>query len=252
MENETINEIYQVKTPQFEGPFNLLLNLIEEKKLFINEISLAFICEDYLNYLTELQDSKHEKISNFIIIASTLILIKSKSILPNLELSKEEEEDVHKLEERLKLYQYYLKLSFMVNESFAKNIIFHSEERTDNLNIFVPDNKINKENVYFIAQEILNKIPKKEKLQEVEVKKIISIEEMIDSITKRIQESLSFKFVGKDHKIQSKEEKVYLIVSFLAILELTRQGILSVVQENSFEEILVEKYKGEQLEEFYV
>ena len=93
------SEVYTIKTQGFEGPFGLLLNLVEERKLFINDISLAEVTEDYLRYINDLgQSHKAEEIASFIVVAATLILIKSKSLLPNLSLTSEEEGDIKNLE----------------------------------------------------------------------------------------------------------------------------------------------------------
>src|SRR3989338_2039129 len=102
---------YTVKTAAFEGPFGLLLDLVEKRKLFINDVSLAQVTEDYLGYMNKLGGLDTEQISSFVYVASTLILIKSKSLLPNLNLTSEEEGDIKTLEERLRLYELFTKLS---------------------------------------------------------------------------------------------------------------------------------------------
>ena len=96
---------YQVKTPIFEGPLDLLLNLIEKRKLFINEISLAEVTDDYLTYIKNLPKISISDMTIFILIAATLILIKSKSLISNIELTEEEEGQIEDLERRLKIYQ---------------------------------------------------------------------------------------------------------------------------------------------------
>src|ERR1035437_4870141 len=105
-------DAFKIKTTSFEGPFGLLLTLVEKRKLFINDVSLAAVTEDYLNYMNKLgglNSLPPAEISSFIIVASTLILIKSKSLLPNLNLTLEEEGDIHDLEERLRLYELFTK-----------------------------------------------------------------------------------------------------------------------------------------------
>src|SRR3989344_8736955 len=107
------NQIFQIKMSGFEGPFGLLLYLIEKRKLFINDVSLAAVTEDYLNYMNQLGGSNSfspAEIASFVLVASTLILIKSKSLLPNLNLTEEEEGDIKNLEERLRLYKLFMKL----------------------------------------------------------------------------------------------------------------------------------------------
>ncbi len=112
-------ESYTVKTTGFEGPFGLLLDLIEKRKLFINDVSLASVTEDYLNYMNKLgglNSCGSTEITSFILIASTLILIKSKSLLPNLDLTVEEEGDIKNLEERLRLYKLFIELGVILEK----------------------------------------------------------------------------------------------------------------------------------------
>jgi chromatin segregation and condensation protein Rec8/ScpA/Scc1 (kleisin family) len=117
--------------------------------------------------------------------------------------------------------------------------------------VFLPDDQITARNMMTFAHDALGKIPKKILLPEVEVKKVINIEEMIERLTKRIEESLKMSFkdfsclpAGRAGKIKTREEKVVVIIGFLAMLELVRQGILNVVQENNFEDIIMEKQES--------
>ena len=245
METET----YKVKTINFEGPFGVLLNLIEEHKLFINEISLAQVTEDFLNYINNLGKAHPDEITSFIVVAATLILIKSKSLLPNLSLTNEEEGDIKNLEDRLKQYERYIRLSGNIKNIFGKRMIFAPEERKHSVLVFLPDDQITCESMMAFARGAIGKIPKKVFLQEVEVKKVISIEEMIDKLTQRITSSLKMNFKDFAGKAQTKEEKVNVIVGFLAMLELVRNGILNAVQENNFEDIMIEKQEEEIISE---
>lgn len=234
-------EAYKIKTANFEGPFGLLLNLVEERKLFINEISLAEVTEDYLKYVNSLGNLSPSEISSFIIVAATLILIKSKSLLPNLNLTEEEEGDIRNLENRLKLYELYTQLSRNIKNNFGKKIIFAPQERKNDFLVFLPDDRITKEIMMSFAHNVLGRIPKKVFLPEVEVKKVISVEEMINKLTERIQKTIKMSFKDFTGKIQNREEKIIVIIGFLAMLELVRNGILNAVQENSFEDIIIMK-----------
>ncbi len=248
-ENTTTSEdfSYKIKTSVFEGPFGLLLNLVEKRKLFINDVSLSQVTDDYLNYINQMGGLHPQEVSNFIVVAATLILIKSRSLLPNLNLTEEEKGDIQNLEERLKLYELFNRLAINVKDSFGKKIIFPAQERKSDVLVFLPDDQITKESMMGFARDVLGKMPKQQFLPEVEVKKVISIEEMIDSLTTRIQDSLkmSFKdFTGHStHRgaPMSREERVTVIVGFLAMLELIRNGILHAVQENNEDEIIIEK-----------
>jgi segregation and condensation protein A len=233
------NESYQIKTANFEGPFGLLLNLIEKRKLFINDVSLAIVTEDYLSYLNKLGGLHPAEVSSFILVASTLLLIKSKSLLPNLDLTSEEEGDIKNLEERLRLYELFTKLSFNLKSNFGKKIIFAPLERKSDILVFLPDEQITKDLMMSFARNVLGAMPKKVFLPKVEVKQVISIEEMIDKLTDRIQNSLKMSFSDfNGKKAATREEKVVVIVGFLAMLEMVRQGLIDAMQEN--EEIILQ------------
>ena len=241
MPEEKQEQIYKIKTAGFEGPFGLLLSLVEERKLFINEISLAQVTEDYLKYINQLGSKNHDEISSFIIVAATLILIKSKSLIPNLALTNEEKGDIENLEERLRLYELFNKLGLNIKNNFGQKIIFAPLERKNDILVFLPDEQITKESMMAFAKGALGRIPKKVFLPEVEVRKVISLEEMIDKLTERIKNSLKFSFKDFAGKATTKEEKVFVIVGFLAMLELVRNGILSAVQNGHNEDIFIEK-----------
>ena len=239
---ETQNhQSYTIKTGSFEGPFGLLLDLIEKRKLFINDLSLAEVTEDYLKYVNELRGASVAEISNFIVVAATLILIKSKSLLPDLSLTSEEEGDIHNLEERLRLYELFTRLSLNIKNNFGKKIIFTPQERRNEILVFLPDDQITKDSMMTFARDLLGRMPKKIFLPEVEVKKVVSIEEMIEKLTERIKNSLKMNFKDLSGKIFTREEKVNAIVGFLAMLELVRQGIIHAVQEEGFSDIMLEK-----------
>jgi len=235
------NQIFQIKTTGFEGPFGLLLDLVEKRKLFINDVSLATVTEDYLNYMNKLGGLSPAEIASFVLVASTLILIKSKSLLPNLNLTMEEEGDIKNLEERLRLYELFTKLGGNIKNSFGKKIIFAPLERKSEVLIFLPDDQITKESMMSFAKDALGGMPKRVFLPEVEVRKVISIEEMIGKLTERIQDSIQMNFKDFAGKVTTREEKVFMIVGFLAVLELVRNGILDALQENGFADIIISK-----------
>ena len=120
-------------------------------------------------------------------------------------------------------------------------MIFKPLERKDDVLVFLPDDQITKESMMAFAEGALGKIPKKVFLPEVEVKKVISMEEMIEKLTERITNSLKMNFKEFAGRAETKEEKVFVIVGFLAMLELVRNGILNAIQENNFEDIIIEK-----------
>jgi len=240
---------YKIKQGTFEGPLELLLSLIEEKKLFVNEISLAEVTNDYISYIKTLNDVPSDKhisdVSYFILIAATLILIKSKSLLPNLSLTDDETEKIVDLEARLRLYKIIKNASVEIGNNFGTKIIFYPNERIWSEPLFSPDPLITVGRMVESISDVLSHVPKPEvKLPEVEVKKIVNLDEIINSLTDRIQGAmnLSFKEFTQASGAENQEEaKVHVIVSFLAMLELVREGIIDVIQNSNFGDIEINK-----------
>lgn len=229
-----MNTSFKIKTEVFEGPLDLLLNLIEKRKLFINDISISKVADDFIAYIKNLNKFPINEGANFILIASTLLLIKSISLLPNLHLTEEEEHDIKDLEDRLKLYKRIKELSIGVKRIFAKHIIFSPLARKANP-VFSPHESITLPNLLGSAREVIKNLPKIESLPKASVKKIISLEEVIGNLTERIKTSLSMNF--KDFARMGKEDKINVIISFLAMLELVKQGVIEVMQEKQFDDI---------------
>ncbi|MEK7575714.1 MAG: segregation/condensation protein A [Patescibacteria group bacterium] len=233
--------MYSIKLNQFEGPLDLLLDLIEKKKLSINDLSLASISDQYLEYLKQLENFPLEEVAGFVVIASTLILIKSKSLIPSLELTEEEEQSIGELEERLRQYQRVKELSLNIKKSFGKNPQFSRESFKGMEMGFIEPKKLTLNFIVSTIKEILNNLPKIEKLPEIAVKKIISLEEKINELTDRIKTKmeLSFAEFSKSRNSGGKELKVEIIVSFLAMLELVKRGIIIVSQSEAFDNIRI-------------
>lgn len=226
---------FQVKTHIFEGPLDTLLSLIEKRKLFINDISLAQVADDYIAYVKSLESFPIADSAHFILIASTLVLIKSKSLLPTLSLTEEEESSIEDLENRLKEYQKYKALSIHLREMFGIHTEYVRLPSKEQIVVFTPDRNTSVARLHEVIKSVINQIPKKEFVPKAVVQKVISLEEMIESLTKRITSSMKMSF--KDFSGHGKKDKVEVIVSFLAMLELVKQGIIQVRQDKDFHDI---------------
>lgn len=229
---------YHVKTHIFEGPLDTLLSLIEKRKLFINDISLAQVADDYIAYIKNLEDFPIADSSHFILIASTLVLIKSKSLLPNLTLTEEEESSIEDLEDRLKQYQKYKALSAHLREKFGITVEYLRLPSKEKKIVFTPDKNTSIERIRETVKSLIQNIPKKEFVPKAIIQKVISLEEMMDNLSQRITKS--FKMSFKVFSGHGKEEKVNVIISFLAMLELVKQGIINVRQDADFHDIEME------------
>lgn len=241
--NETI---FQIKTEVFEGPLELLLHLIQKRKLFINDISLAHVADEYISHISNNNTLSIHSRAAFIGVASTLLLIKSKSLLPTLQLTEDEQEDIQALEIRLFLYKTihesgnnFVKPLFFAHPQFSKI------QKTNVEVVFSPDASITQESIHSGILDILQAIPEPKKPKpEVFVERVESLEDMIDSLTQRIQSSLQMSFSqfsrsGNKQTVQG--QRVHVIVSFLALLELVRQGIVDASQGDRYGDIDISK-----------
>lgn len=229
---------YKVTLEKFEGPLDLLLSQIEKRKLPINEVSLSKVTDDFIAYIENAETFPIGESAHFILIASTLLLIKSKSLLPTLELTTEEQGNIDDLEKRLKQYKRIKELSVHIKERFGKTVLFAPMPRKNIKPVFSPDSKTNIPFLRESITRILESIPKIAKLPNVVLKKVMSLEEMIEGLTERITKSLKMSF--KEFSGAEKKDKVNVIVSFLAMLELVKRGVIKASQENIFDDISME------------
>lgn len=239
--------IYKVETASFEGPIELLLRLIEARKLPINEISIARVTDDYIQSIQSIAQVGLSNVTQFVVVASTLVLIKSRTLLPLLQLTEEEEGNIDDLERRLKVYKLFQDLGITVGEQFMKRQVFPREYVSRGV-VFSPDKKITTEALHDSLASVLATIPEKEVLPEKRVKTVIHIEDLMDRLVERIETGIatSFnQFVAKKEHYATKEEyqeaKIYAVVGFLAMLEMVRNGIIAVIQDQTFQDIHMEK-----------
>lgn len=233
---------FKIKTEHFEGPLDLLLDLVEKRKLLINEFSLAGVTEEYLQFAENLSDFSVSERTEFIVVASTLLLIKSRSLLPSISLTMEEEDSIEDLNKRLKLLQIIRDGGEVIQKQFGKHTIFPKENNGIKNVIFSPHGSITLSAIFDSLNGVVARFPKKDELPKKIIKQIISLEEMMEKLASRIQNglSLSFNQFGGGDKPKTREEKVEVIVGFLAMLELVKQGVIMCMQENLFEDIKME------------
>lgn len=239
---------FKVKIGEFEGPLELLLDLIDKRKLHISDVAISQVADEFIEYTKAFEDFPIADSAEFILIASTLLLIKSKSLLPNLDLSTEEEQSIEELENRLATYKRYKELSGQLEKMFG-NFMYFAKEKKGIQVVFSPTYEITPVALKNALEETLQGLQKVAgPLPKIVVEKMMSLEEMIDKLSERIQKSLRTSFSDfaqasldkKDFSNIGKAEKVHVIVSFLAMLELVKQGMVRVNQENHFDDISIE------------
>jgi segregation and condensation protein A len=226
---------FTVKLERFEGPYTKLLELIETRKLSITEISLVSVADDYIAHIKTLDQKNLIDISQFIVVASTLMLMKAKSLLPGLTYTEEEEKQVEDLERKLELYALLKESEKNVKNIYTKTPLFGRSYKTQkDITVFVPDSRVTKDLLLSIASMTLMTFIEPKALVKVAVEKALRMENIIESLLLRVQSVplLSLKSLAGS-ATTFEERKKLLIVNFIAILELLRSGSLTASQEGS-------------------
>jgi segregation and condensation protein A len=227
-------EEFTIKTDAFEGPLDLLLDLVERRKLLINDISLAEVTDEYMRHVSAMQQLSLPNTAAFVELADTLLLIKSKSLLPVLELTPEEEEGIDDLEERLKRYALYRDAAHVIQECFGTQIAHEKQYVPDRTPLFVTDRFTTVDALHDAIRNVLVNLPRKIDKPKVKVRKTISLEDMMHRLHQQIKQQMKLRF---SELIADNTEKTHQIVGFLAILESVKQGSILVAQLHRFADI---------------
>jgi len=227
--------MFNIQTEKFSGPLDLLLRLIEERNLEITDISLSNVTNEYLEYIKQAESNSNE-LADFLVIASTLILIKSKAILPTLELSQEETEEILDLKERLIIYKIFKEKSqYILELSKQKNYLFSHQPFSNVETIFSPPKNLTLEMFEKAFVEVLD-LYQQEKiiLPTKKVKILVNLKERINNLLSifKTKDKCSFKEISGNT-----EDKINIVVTFLAILHLAKDGFITLNQDNNFGEI---------------
>lgn len=230
----------------YNGPFDLLLNLIEKNKIDIYDVKLSDITEEYLREVESLKAEKPENIVEFIYLASTLLEIKSKKLLPKNEYLDEEDEIVTEemILERLIEYRHFKELSEKLKEMKKiadRSISKYQEDLMEYSTDIVENSIIGDTNI--LLSELLD-ILKRNQVREENLKEFeliraeeYSVEKYMEDIqwTLEGKKRMNLKNFIKD--VSSKQE---IIVVFLSVLELIKTKVVRVFQDETFSEIVVE------------
>lgn len=225
---------------QFEGPLDLLLQLIEKNELKITEISLAKVTDQFLSYIDQAENLASEEVADFLLIASKLIYIKSKHLLPDFKI--EDDVDAGSLERQLKIYRQYYEASKAINRMWSDKKHF-SFDRAIPFKIkpqgFVAPKNATKKSLAESFAEILGRIERVINLPKAVIAKAVSIGEKIKHIKELIKSHTHFNF----KQILKEKNKTEAIVSFLAMLELVKQREITVHQSDLFGELNIQSAK---------
>lgn len=217
---------YTVSLSRYEGPYTKLLDLIEARKLSITEIDLASLADDYVSYTKSLEKKDHLDMSLFLVVASTLMLMKVKSLLPQIDYTDAEEKQVHDLTKKLSLLTTLKKGVSLLSKKYSTPQHFSlGKMRMKKKESSVPKN-VEKELLENSVRDLLKMHTKASLIQEVRVKRTLPMEEVHAMIRTTVTTRTSMRSLAKNIN----DEKA-LIVIFLSLLELLRLGELTVTEE---------------------
>lgn len=229
-----MQENYQLKLAVFEGPFDLLLYLIKKKQIDIYDIPIATITEEYLSYIEMMERLNLNVTSEFIVIAATLLYIKSQMMLPKDGILEQEEDPRMDLVQHLIEYNVFKEISekFRVYELKKRDLF----ERLHPINI-APEDKELVLDVYSIVKamdKVLGRI-KERRLIVIPGEKI-KVKDRIVELIEVLQKQKKVKFFSL---CNIKKGRLYIISLFLAILELLRLKVIGTYQEEIFGDIVI-------------
>jgi segregation and condensation protein A len=213
----------------------LLLDLIEREKMSITELSLASVADEYLEYIKNNNNIHLEHLAEFLSVASKLILIKSRAILPTLKFTDEEETEIKDLTYQLEQYKKFKEAAQNIGKraKIGKRC-FSRPGFAGVRSIFYPPEGINAYDLKKNFLKIISEIPLIEKLQEEIVAEVVTLEEKINDLEKTLRKRIESSF---SDLVSGAKEKIDVIISFLAILEMIKQRIVNVEQDKLFSDI---------------
>jgi segregation and condensation protein A len=232
---------FKVDNEHYQGPLETLLDLIESRKLSVSLVSLSEVCDAYLAYVEKLPELPLSETSQFVLVASTLLLIKSRSLLP-VPLTDDEEQSIEELERRLKRLANIRDAAKLLKKQWGTTRLSFARRSPDIARItglekprFAPAEAAI-QTILAAARKLVNTLPKPEKMAEATVAPILKLEDVITSLKERLSRAVKTRWSD----MTKGASRTDMIVHFLAVLELVRHGSVSVTQDRLFSDILIE------------
>jgi segregation and condensation protein A len=235
--------MYKVRLTNFEGPLDLLLFFIKRDELDIYDIPIAYITKEYLDTLHLMEKLDLDVAGEFIVMAATLMQIKVRMLLPRDEALEEEEDPRAELVRRLLEYKRYKEMAeeFRKMNLATKHLHFRHNFESDPRDMEVSEEKdLLKDMTLFdlitAFRFSMDHMPKRT-IHEVQKVKI-TIDEQCQLITDALSQKGDVTFLNI---VSSMNEKIRIVVTFIALLELVKQHVVSVRQMEAYRDILISK-----------
>ena len=237
---------YAIKIENFEGPLDLLCHLIERNKMDIYDIHLNEITDQYIQYLNQMEKMNLEIASEFVVMASTLLYLKSKNLLPKQE-EKEEELTEEELIRRIIEYKKFKEISKVLKENYMQNGNRYYKNQE---NIELPKQKLEKDYDNTIIPNMYKDLIERNRVKINQNAKNIEKIALVENYTVASKVKEMFKVLVKQkrfvfNKIFSlnKHNKQEVVTAFSGLLEMSRRKKVETTQEELFGDITVEKTK---------
>jgi segregation and condensation protein A len=221
-----------VALEKFQGPLDLLLQLIEKEELPIAEISIAEVTDQFVRYLDTLEEMFPEELADFLVIATKLLYLKSKTLLPYL---YPEEDEGPSLAEQLKLYKRYSEASKIIAKLWDnKKLSYGRVEKPVKIEEFVVPSNAQATDLQTSFINLLKRLKPVNPLPKLQIDSTVSIKERIVSIYEAVQKFRSLSFANL---LSDASNKTEIIINFLALLELVKAQKIFINQREMFEDL---------------
>ncbi len=227
---------FTLQLDQCSGPLDLLLSLLDEKKLTVSELSISSVTEQYLSHLDSLEEIEAGDLADFLVVASKLLLLKAKTLLP--QFAPEEEEDEGDLLAQLRLYKQFQKASRKLNAAWEEKSnasVFRVEPIRSSEGFVWPDN-VSSDAMHKRMLLVIKRLKPLKALPQTRIDKAVSMKAKIDRIRDVLKQSTQLNFTDI---VEQQKNKTDVIVSFLALLELVKTRTVRLEQDETFSDIMI-------------
>ncbi|MFA6474854.1 MAG: segregation/condensation protein A [Patescibacteria group bacterium] len=228
---------YEIKLAQYQGPLDVLLQFIEQEQLSITDIALAQITDSFIVYLDTVEELFPEELADFLVIATRLLYLKSRELLPYL--ITEDDEPATNLAEHLKMYKEFRDASSVLEDRLAHGqyacVRPVSLARLDTVE-FNPPAGIATHHLYELYEGVLARLDTVIKIPQAAIRKAITLKEKIATLYSVLQQHKQLQF---SDLIQDNKDRMNVVITFLAILELMKQNNVTVQQPKQYSDILI-------------
>jgi segregation and condensation protein A len=228
---------YEVKLEQFQGPFDVLLQLIEDQQLSITDIALAGITEQYIEQLNQVEERYPEELADFLVIAAKLLYLKSRALLPYL--VPEEEDSAEQLAAHLRMYKEFRDATAQLTEQINQQQFMVARtvttERSNTVE-FSPPPSVTGTLLAKAYQAVIDRVEAVIRLPKLALSKAISLKEKITHLYAILQQRQQLQF---SELVSTKLNRADIVITLLAVLELVKQQTVTVDQINHYSDITI-------------